>query len=94
MINREMKSYTIKTYGGKDEYGQPLATLQSTKTIEAAVGIYTHTAVNDIRYQDIKYYALTKDTSITDKDYIVIDGEEHKIMYVNNTTRYTQLMIC
>ena len=93
MINRELKNYTINTYGGKDEYGQQLAELTSTREVQVAIGIYNQTATSDIRYTDCKFYGLTKDRSITDKDYIVIDGEEHKIIYVNPTTRWTQLYV-
>lgn len=87
MINRELKKYTVNTYGGKDEYGQELAELTNTREIEIAIGYYTQTLTSDIRYSATKYYGLTKDFSITDKDYIVIDGVEHKVLYVNPTTR-------
>lgn len=94
MINRELVSATVKTYGGTDEYGQQLATLQSERTVKVAIGIYTHTATDDIRYQDVKYYGLTKDREITDKDTIVVGDTTYKVMYVNNTTRWTQLYLC
>ena len=93
VINRELKKYTVKTYGGKDEYGQELAELTQTKEVEIAIGVYSQTQTSDVRYTDTKFYGLTKDKSITDKDYIVIDGEEHKVIYVNPTTRWVQLYV-
>ena len=94
MINREMVKATVNTYGGFDSYGQELAELQSTREIEVAIGIYTHTATSDIRYQDVSYFALTKDREITDKDTLVIGDKTYKVMYVNPTTRWTQLYLC
>jgi hypothetical protein len=34
---------------------------------------------NDIRYADCKYVGLTKDTTLTDNDYLLIDGKEYKV---------------
>lgn len=94
MINRELVEATVNSYGGVDEYGQQLAELTGTRTITVAIGIYTHTATNDIRYQDVKYYGLTQDKAITDKDYLVVGDKTYKVLYVNSTTRWTQLYLC
>lgn len=94
MINRELVKATVETYGGLDEYGQELAELQNEREIMVAVGFYTHTATDDIRYQDVKYYGLTKDRNITDKDYLVVGENKYKVLFVNPTTRWTQLYLC
>lgn len=94
MINREMKKATVNTYGGTDKYGQQLATLQSQRDIMVAIGYYTHTATDDIRYQDVKFYGLTRDRDITDKDTIVVGDNEYKVLFVNPTTKWTQLYLC
>lgn len=94
MINRELVNATVETYGGYDEYGQQLGELQSTKEIKVAIGYYTHTATEDIRYQDVKYYGLTKDKTITDKDYLIVGDNKYKVLFVNPTTRWAQLFLC
>ena len=94
MINREIVKATVNTYGGIDEYGQELAEIQSTREIEVTIGIYTHTATSDIRYQDVSYFGLTKDKEVTDRDILVIGDKEYKVLFVNPTSRWTQLYLC
>ena len=94
MINRELVDATVETYGGYDEYGQQLAEKTAERNITVAIGYYTHSATDDIRYQDVKYYGLTKDRNITDKDYIIVGENKYKVMFVNPTTRWTQLYLC
>lgn len=94
MINREMIKATVKTYGGIDEYGQPLNEVTNSKTIDMVFGVYSQTNVNDPRYVNITHYGLTKDREITDSDFIEINGIEYKVKIVNNTTRWTQLFLC
>lgn len=93
MINREMRTALLRTYGGIDEYGQPLSFLLDETIIETTFGIYNHQSTNDIRFQNITHYALTK-APANDKQKLVIDGVEYKIMFVNPTGRLNQLFLC
>lgn len=94
MINRELINATVQTYGGVDAYGQQLSTLQSTRTIDLAFGVLSHTDTTDIRYQDVTHYALTKDITVTDKDIITINNHDYKVKFVNTTNRWTQIYLC
>ena len=94
MLNNEIKEATVVRYDGYDEYGQELAEPTSERKVMVAIGYYTHSATDDIRYQDVKYYGLTKDRNITDKDYILVGESKYKVMFVNPTTRWTQLYLC
>lgn len=93
MINREMKTVSIKYYDGRDEYGQELATLQDTKEIQAAFGMISKSTSNNIDYIDATHYILTKDNTITDKCKLVVDEHEYKVIYVNNHRMWKQVFL-
>lgn len=94
MINRELIDATVKTYGGIDDYGQPLAELTSSRNIQMVFGVYSQENINNPNYVNVTHYGLTKDRDITDADYISIGGKDYKVKQVNNTTRWTQLLLC
>ena len=93
MINREMRPAVLRTYGGVNEYGQQLSSLLDETIIEVAFGLYTHQSSNDVRYQNITHYALTK-ADVNDKQKLVIDGVVYKVMFVNPFGRMKQLLLC
>ena len=93
MINREIKTVSIKYYDGRDEYGQELATLQDTKEIQAAFGMISKGTSNNIDYIDATHYILTKDDTITDKCKLVVDEHEYKVIYVNNHRMWKQVFL-
>ena len=93
MSNRELVKATVAYYDGVDSYGQQLASQTEEKTIECSFGIYKHTLTDDIRYNNITHYILTKDRSITDKCKITIDDIVYKVNFVNNYGRLSEAFL-
>lgn len=93
MINRELRNATVVTYGGVDEYGQTSTAAQASREISITFGLYQHAEVNDVRFQDVTHYGLTRDRDITDHDHIIIDGVEYKVLFVNPFGRMTQVFL-
>lgn len=60
MINRELINATVKTYGGIDDYGQPLAELTSSRNIQMVFGVYSQENINNPNYVNVTHYGLTK----------------------------------
>lgn len=94
MINRELIPIEVNFYDGIDAYGQQLANLSETKTIEGAFGIISQNNTNDIRYLESTHYVLTKDRTITDKCELTIDGKVYKVKYVNPHRQWVQVFLC
>lgn len=92
VINRDMKTATLLTMGGKDEYGQNLAEVQAQTTIQLTFGLYSHRDASDIRYQDITHTGLTK-SKVNDKQILIIDGKQYKIKFVNPYGRLSQVFL-
>lgn len=94
MLNREIIDATVETYGGVDAYGQQLSTLQSSRKIAITFGVLTHTSVDDIRYQNVSHYALTKDNQISDNDILIINDKQYKVEFVINHRRMNEIFLC
>lgn len=93
MINRVLKEAQVINKYSKDEYGQRHSSLASSHTISITFGLYEHNMSNDIRYADCKYVGLTKDTTLTDNDYLLIDGKEYKVQFINPFGRWVQVFM-
>lgn len=93
MINRDMVSATVVTYGGVDEYGQMMTTPTASREISMTIGLYNHSESSDVRYMAVNYTGLTRDKEITDKDSVIIGGKEYKVLFVNPYGRLTQVFL-
>lgn len=95
MINREMIPAVLLTYDDSlDEYGQPRMTVPSKSDIEITEPkIYKHSPVEDIRFNEIEYIALTFDKSITDVNEISIGDDTYRICFTNPQGRLNQLFL-
>lgn len=93
MINREIKTVTINYYTGTDSYGQQLATLTSSKQIDATFGLINQSNTTNAKYLEATHYLLTKDDSITDKCKVVVDNHEYKVKYVSPHTRWNEVFL-
>ena len=58
-----------------------------------SVNLYKQNSFDDIRYQQAEYLILTKDKNITDKDTLVFNGQEYKVLYVNPFGRLNQVWV-
>lgn len=94
MVNRELINATVQTYGGVDAYGQQLSNLQSSRAITITFGVLTHNTTDDIRYQNVSHYALTKDNEVSDNDVLIINGKKYKVEFISNHKRLNELFLC
>lgn len=93
MINRVLKQAQVLNKYSKDEYGQRHSSEAFSHIIDITFGLFDNTISNDIRYANCKYVGLTKDTSLTDNDYLIIDGQEYKIEFINPFGRWVQVFM-
>ena len=95
MINREMIKAILLSYeDNPDEYGQVKQNTPNKRTIEITKPkLYKHTNVEDIRFNEIEYIALTFDKSITDANEISIGDDTYRICFVNPQGRLNQLFL-
>ena len=94
MINRDSKTvYVISFSSGKDKYGKPNLVEDSRREIEMMMTIYKQNNVEDIRFIDATHIGLTADQDITDKNNILFDGIEYKVLFVIPSRRLTQVFL-
>ena len=91
MINRQLQTVKVISKSGKDEYGQRHIDETAPRFTFLTIGLYEHSQNSDIRYADCKYVGLTKDTTLTDNDYLVYEGKEHKSEFINPYGRWVQV---
>lgn len=95
VINREMKSVEVLSYGNStDSYGQvrkgePL----DTRTVMMALKLYRQAEVADPRFVEVTDLGLTNDTSITDKDCIKDGDTKYNVLYVIPSQRLTTVFL-
>lgn len=92
VINRDMREATLITLGGVDEYGQDGTEELETSTINLTFGLYKHTQVEDIRFQDVEYTGLTFD-DVRDDQIIVLDDVRYRVQFVNTFGRMHQVFL-
>lgn len=95
MINRELITVQLLTYDDStDDYGQPKVNTPSKRTIEITVPkLYKHSAVEDIRFNEVEYSSLTFEKSITDANKILYDEKIYSICFVNSEGRLSQVFL-
>ena len=94
IFNRELKPVSVVSFAtGTDAYGQKRKQGSTTRTVEMYVKIYAQSNVSDVRYCDVTNIGLTKDTSITDENQIVIDGATYNVLYVIPSGRMYQILM-
>ena len=92
VINRSMRQAVMYRYFDPDEYGQPTLDTSNPQTIELTFGLYNHTEVEDVRYQDVEYTGLTR-SEVTDKNVIQLDGKNYKVKFVNPYGRMKHVLL-
>ena len=93
MINRELKEATLISYNGIDEYGQMLTTPSGTEKITMTLHIFSHSQTEDIRYNQVSHYGLTRN-DVNDSQSVMVDGKEYKILFVNPHKRINEVFLC
>lgn len=93
-FNRGLKPVSVVSFAtGTDNYGQKRNVGQTARTVEMFVKNYLHNATSDVRYVDITLIGLTKDSSITDENQIVIDGTTYDVAYAIPSGRLHQVLM-
>jgi hypothetical protein len=57
------------------------------------VKIFSQSHVPDVRYNDVSTIGLTYETSITDANQIVIDGDNYNVLYVIPSGKLYQILM-
>ena len=95
MVNREMRRVLLVSFEeGADKFGQQM-TIEKGEPVEISMtfGLYSHTADESPLYQDVNYFGLTREKGLKDNQIIRVDGKDHKILFVNNFSRLTQVFM-
>ena len=88
-----MREAQVLSFTGRNEYGEPSTIPSSSRTIQATFDLYTHSPVEDPRYQEVQYVCLTKDKEIDDTNKLVINGKTYRVIFVNPFGRLAQVFI-
>jgi len=92
VINRSMHQAQVLMLGEDDEYGQPQIVEAPLPSITLSFGLYTHSSVEDPRYQDVEYTGLTTH-EVNDKMVLQIGDERYKVLFVNPFGRINQVFL-
>lgn len=91
---RELIPVSVVSFtAGTDAYGQKRNLGSTTRTVEMMVKVYSQSNVSDVRYNDVTNIGLTKDSSITDENQIIIDGVTYNVLYVIPSGRLHQVLM-
>lgn len=94
MVNREMRKVSLISFEpGADKFGQQMTKEKEVKEIQMTFGLYSHQADESPLYQNVNYFGLTREKNVADNQIIEIDGKQHKILFVNNFSRLTQVFM-
>lgn len=99
MINARMRDYDYYLLGGDNGYGQ-LTLIRDEEgnplkqgIVKLSVATLNKTVIDNIRYSDAAYIALSPDRDIKDTYIIQYGAELLKVQYVNPDGRYTQVYL-
>ena len=93
MINAMFRTYNYFTFGSEDSYGQPVLSNEPVGTIKMSIHLTNQAVIDNIKYRDASYIALTLDNSINDSYVIEYGNEKLKVLYTNTVGRYTQVFL-
>lgn len=95
MFNRRKEVVELIRYAaGTDTYGQKKQIVSSTEEIEMTHQIYSQSAENDIRFNDVEVIGLVKaDLEISDLDRVRINGQIYSISHIIPSGRLKQVML-
>lgn len=86
---REALRYELS---GQDEYAQPTYDMESSQTVSLTFGLFSHSPVEDIRYQDVEYTGLTRD-QLNEGDLLKIGEDFYRVKFVNPFGRLNQAFL-
>lgn len=94
MVNRELRKVSLISFEpGADKFGQQMTKESEVKEIMMTFGLYSHVADESPLYQAVNYFGLTREKNVRDNQVVEIDGKQHKILFVNNFSRLTQVFM-
>lgn len=92
MIN-EFKTYNYYTFGADNGYGMPALSVEPQGTVKMSIFLTSQAVQNNINYTSAQYVGLTH-SKIDDTYVIEYNSQKLKVLYVNDTGRYTQVFMC
>lgn len=92
MINRELTAVSvIKPTGKLDEYAQPI---YSTDTkVEMTIKLYSHSKVDDVRFNDVQFIGITASKDIAAGDKIEVNNEKFDVLFVIPSCRWQSVLM-
>lgn len=94
MISLQMKDYELLALTEEiSSYGEE--TIQETPigTVRMALNLQNYSTNRNPLYADATYIGLTFDKNIRDNNFIVVNGEKLKVLFVNSFGRYNQIFL-
>lgn len=85
-----MRKAQVFHLSGVDEYAQPTWDMESSQTIYLTFGLFSHSPVEDIRYQNVEYTGLTEDFC-GEGDLLKIGEDFYRVLFVNPFGRIRQV---
>lgn len=92
MINASMQPYHYRTFGEKNEYGEPQLT-DFGGFVKMAINIVSQAINDNVNYKDATYIGLTHDTKVNETYVIEYEGKRLKVLYVNPKGRLKQVFM-
>lgn len=93
MINADMRSYDVFTFGEPNQYGQKVLSTAPTGSIKMAINQTSASIQDNINYKDCTYIGLTL-SLLDDKAVIQYGDIKLKVLYVNPKGRFKQVFMC
>lgn len=92
MYNRTLKTYNLFTLGELDDYGMRKPLTDTESTITGSLGLYSHSPVEDVRFNEVQYTMLTKDS--LDEGCVIADEDKmYKVVFTNEFGRLNQVFL-
>ena len=92
MINTSTRSYHYRTFGERNEYGEPqLSNIGGF--IRMSINIVTQAIADNVNYSQATYIGLTHDTKVNETYVIDYEGKKLKVLYVNPKGRLKQVFM-
>lgn len=76
-----------------DEYGQKRKGFYTDRPVEGILALYNQSPNQSIVYNNCEVILITNDTSITDENELIIDGESYLVLHVIPSRRKRQVLL-
>ena len=92
MINASMQPYHYRTFGEKNEYGEPQLS-DFGGFVKMSINIVSQGVTDNVNYKEATYIGLTHDAKVNSTYVIEYEGKRLKVLYVNPKGRLKQVFM-